>query len=185
MRRWIGLMIGLGVGAALASGGCDDEETATPTAVGGGGLVADAGSISGLALINPTCGVGDGGTVSQDCVQCATDHCSAEFEACFDSSWGTTLAGGICTTFGQCVMDCDCGDNECFNVCLQQLDAATGDPCRACVVDLVVCEQAHCDTECETNTGNDAGTGGSTHQGGGTGQQGGGTGHQGGQGHGR
>lgn len=186
MKRWIGLLTGLVVGAAVAGGGCDDDEsTTTSTGAVDGGLVEDAGSISGLALINPSCGVGDGGTVSQACVDCATDNCSDDFVACFGSNWETTLAEGTCSTFGQCVMACDCGDNECFNVCLGQLDAAVGDPCRACVVDLVVCEQTHCDDVCDLSSGNDAGQGGSGQ--GGSGEGGaasGGGGPQGGHGHG-
>ena len=174
MKRWVGLMTGLIVGVAVANGGCDDEETTTNTGGVGGGMLEDAGSISGLALINPTCGVGDGGTVSQACVQCTTEHCSTQLDACFGGTWDSTLAGGICTSFGQCVMACDCGDNLCFNDCLQQLDANPADPCRSCVVDIVACEQTHCAVECDSNTGSDAGQGGD-------GQ--GGRGHQGGQGH--
>jgi hypothetical protein len=180
MKRVIGLMGALVVGAVVAGGGCDDDATTTNTGGVGGGLVEDAGSINGLALINPACGAGDGGTVSQECVQCATDNCSADFEACFGTAWGTTLSGGICTTFGACVMACDCGDNTCFNGCLQQLDASTSDPCRSCVVDLVICEQTHCGDVCDLSSGSDAGQGGSTVGGGGPG----GSGSQGGHGHG-
>lgn len=160
MVRWIGCAAGLLLGAAVGAGGCDDESTATSTGGVGGGLLEDAGSISGLALINPTCGVGDGGTVSQDCVDCATANCSAQFVECFGADWQSSLAGGICTSFGQCVMDCDCGDNLCFNDCLAALDANVADPCRGCVVDLVACEQTHCDAQCDIDSHVDAGQGG-------------------------
>lgn len=162
--RFIGLLGGLGLGMLLAAIGCDDDTTPTYTTTGagtGGGMLVDAGSINGLALINPVCGAGDGGTVSQDCVNCATEYCTDEFEACFDSTWQTTLESGICSAFGQCVAACDCGDNECFNDCLQELDARTADPCRSCIVDLVACEQNHCGYVCDLASGTDAGEGGS------------------------
>lgn len=147
----------------LVSAGCEDDDPVVYPGTGGGSL-ADAGSISGLALINPTCGVGDGGTVSGDCVDCAQDHCSSDFADCFGADWQTDLRGGVCSDFGGCVMDCDCGDNQCFNVCLDALDQNAMDPCRSCIVDLVGCEQAHCAEECDSSEDPDAGEGGS-HQG--------------------
>ena len=152
----------LTLAVVTAAAGCDDDFDATPDgsgAGGSGGGLGEEGAISGLALINPACGVGSGGTVSQACIDCTTDHCASEMTDCFGAGWQSDLQAGVCTDFGSCVSACDCGDNACFKVCLQQLDSNPTDPCRACVVDLVACEKAHCDVECEMST--DPGKGGS------------------------
>ncbi len=163
--RIVGWLVALNVVGIAAGSGCDSDTFATTSSSGTGGnsIVEDAGSISGLALINPTCGVGDGGTVSQACVDCTAEHCESEFNACFGSDWQNDLESGICSAFGTCVENCDCGDHICFNDCLQALDANQADPCRACIINLIACELTHCESECEDLTGNpDAGTGGST-----------------------
>ncbi len=164
---WFLAINGIAIGV---SAGCDsdtDSDTSTGSSGTGGGLVEDAGTISGLTLINPNCGVGDDSTVSQACVDCAAEHCEPEFNACFGSDWLNDLDNGVCSTFGACVEACDCGDNACFNVCLQDLDDNHLDPCRSCIVTLIECEQTHCAEECDDLTGNtDAGTGGSGGEGG-------------------
>jgi hypothetical protein len=144
----------VGVGSAMVSACSDDSSTDsyTPATGGSGGTTAnvDAGTIYGLALVNPTCGAGDGGTVSNECTSCAADHCSADFSECFGSAWQTDLEGGECSTFGACVMACACGDRACFNLCVDELDASGSPTCRSCLADLVACEQTYCAGECSS-----------------------------------
>jgi len=63
-------------------------------------------------------------------------------------------------------MDCDCGDNECFRVCLSNLEKDTSSACYGCVSTLFTCEVTHCSTEC-ADEWTDAGMDGGNEDGGG------------------
>lgn len=169
------------LGFAFA-GGCGEsfqDTTGTSSTGGAAGQtsVSDAGTVYGLALVDPECGAGDGGVESSECTDCAKEHCADQFAECFGSSWQTDLAGGVCTTFGQCAMGCECGDAECFRDCLEALAQEPASGCYECIVALVGCEQSHCATECAEEVP-DGGAGGSAGSGGaGAGAMGGAAGH--------
>jgi hypothetical protein len=142
------------VGFSLAWG-CGESFDEVGGGVGGAGgqaPVADAGSIFGLALVNPTCGTGDGGVVSSECTSCAAAACGELFVECFGAEWQTDLAGGVCTSFGQCVMGCECGDADGFRACLEALGQEPASACYECIVSLVGCEQDHCAEACADST---------------------------------
>jgi hypothetical protein len=143
--------------------GEDDSSTAAAgtgggTAGTGGGLVEEAGTLHGLSVVNPACGTGDGG-VGDECLSCASISCVAEYAACFDTGWQTSLVGGVCGDFGQCVVDCGCGDNVCFQACLKELEKQTEDACHGCLVNLFTCQRANCAEVCEEMVDEDGGTG--------------------------
>lgn len=149
--------------AAFAACGGDDDASLGGTAGtdGGaagtdGGLLEEAGTLHGLAVVNPQCGTGDGG-LDDACITCASNSCVSEYEACFDTGWQTTLVGGVCSDFGQCVTDCGCGDNECFQGCLDTLESDTSAPCYGCLVNLFTCQQNNCAEQCAEPEDEDAG----------------------------
>jgi hypothetical protein len=157
---WLGAFASTVILTAAACG--DDFTGSSTTGTGGAGGTAAAGgggTVFGLALVSPSCGSGDGGTVTSECTSCTTEHCADKLAECFGSAWQTDLEGGVCTDFGACVMACECGDPDCFNACLTQLDAAYESACRSCIAELVTCEQSYCATECVSATP-DAGQGG-------------------------
>lgn len=169
---WV-LASGLIAMAAFAACGGDDDSTLEGTAGTGGGTAGSGGSISeeagtlhGLAIVNPACGTGDGG-VDDDCITCASTSCVPQYEACFDTAWQTSLVGGICADFGQCVTDCGCGDNECFRACINTIEGDTANACYGCLVNLFTCEQNNCATECAEPVDEDAGVDGSPNDAGG------------------
>jgi hypothetical protein len=86
-------------------------------------------------------------------------NCASQFAACFGPDWASDL-GGICAGFGDCVMQCNCGDPACFGVCTSNLEANPGDPCPQCVQSLLQCELGQCASECQDDSpdaGADAG----------------------------
>jgi hypothetical protein len=161
--RILSWLIGSASAAMLTAVACGEDFTDTSTmgtgGAGGTTVLAEAGTVFGLALVNPSCGAGDGGTVSGECSPCATEHCAGNLAECFGSAWQTNLEGGVCAEFGACVMACPCGDPDCFNACLSQLDVAYESACRSCVAELVECEQSNCAVECAGATP-DGGQGG-------------------------
>jgi hypothetical protein len=167
MRFVVGCLLA-GLGAALIAAACgEDFDPSEPVATGGaagaggegGAPLADAGSVYGLATINPECGAGDGGTTVGECTACTLGHCATELESCFGATWETTLVGGVCEDLGTCVDACACGDNACFQACLTELEASTVDPCWSCVLTLISCQQASCSAECADETEPDGGHG--------------------------
>jgi len=142
--------------AAASSCGSDGDTSATSTEEpDGGGLLDDAGSLSGLEVLNPVCGAGAGGE-TDGCDECVINNCESHFSTCFGSDYANTL-GGLCASFGECIMDCDCGDPDCFGVCTSDLEAAQSDPCLDCVRGLASCELQHCEVECQEDDTRDAG----------------------------
>ena len=136
-------------GTALVGVHCGesgDFDAANEDESDGGGLIDAGESLNGLQVINPSCGAGTGGE-QDECDDCVTNACSAEFEECFGSSWQTDL-GGICATFGACIQACDCGDPECFGTCSTDLENSAADSCLSCVRSLLQCEVAECDSAC-------------------------------------
>ena len=165
LERRIVWIVVAGLGALAGSFACSGDDgdtdlgtsgTGGGTAGSGGGVIEDAGTLHGLAVVNPACGTGDGG-VDDECIACATSSCSTQFEACFASSWETSLVGGVCESFGQCVTDCGCGDNECFQACLDTIESTPGDACYGCLENLFACEQTNCSESC-TDELSDGGT---------------------------
>jgi hypothetical protein len=156
------LMSGLVAMAGFAACGGDDEATTEGTAGTGGAtgsdgsIVEEAGTLHGLAIVNPACGTGDGG-VDDDCITCASTSCVPEYQACFDSGWQTSLVGGVCADFGQCVTDCGCGDNTCFKGCVATIESDTANACYDCLTNLFTCEQNNCASECAEPVDDDAG----------------------------
>ena len=144
--------------AVAVSSSCDSNGDGSATSAeesDAGGLLDDAGSLSALEVINPVCGAGAGGE-TDGCDECVVQNCASHFSTCFGSDYATTL-GGLCASFGECVMDCDCGDPDCFGGCLSDLQAAQGDPCLDCVRDLASCELQYCEVECQDEDTRDAG----------------------------
>lgn len=175
MRKVVIWMSGLAIIATCIACGSSDEDadlgsggSAGVDAGTGGSVLDEAGTLHGLAIVNPSCGTGDGGP-DDACITCATSSCVPEFESCFGAGWQTTLAGGTCTTFGQCVMDCDCGDNQCFRVCLADLEKDTASACYGCVTTLFTCEVTKCGDACAEEL-DDAGTDAGKADGGGGGK---------------
>lgn len=147
--KWLWVAIGplLFAGAIVS---CGDDDGSSSGVGGGGGsglLTTEAGSLNGLAVVNPACGTGDGGPVD-DCVTCTAQQCAARLDACFGTTWNTTLVGGVCQSFGQCVADCSCGSNDCFKACVAAVESSSNDPCLDCLYALFACEEAMCAAEC-------------------------------------
>ena len=159
--RWTWIGLGALLGASLVAA-CGSDSSTDTGAIGTGGtqdsgaVLPEAGTLYGLAVINPQCGGGDGG-VSDDCLTCTSTQCASQYGACFGDAWQASLAGGACTAFGTCVMACDCGDNACFKTCLQTVTADTASACYGCLTSLFSCEQTSCGDPCAAYLDSDAG----------------------------
>jgi hypothetical protein len=132
----------------------DSGTTATDS---GDGATA---SLTGLAVVSPACGTDTQGR-SADCRACAEQQCAPELTACFGDTYATTLAGGVCQTFGQCVMACSCGDQVCYQACVDAQSTNGPAACTDGLARLLACEAAQCSEICagSTSAGDDAGTG--------------------------
>ncbi len=151
-------IVGIGLGC-VRCGEDDDFDSAAEDGSDGGGLIDAGESLSGLQVINPSCGAGTGGELDE-CDDCVMAQCAAQFEQCFGAAWQTEL-GGTCSAFGACIQACDCGDSDCFGVCSSELESNPTDPCLSCVRTLLQCEVAECESICldadEPDAGRDGG----------------------------
>jgi hypothetical protein len=104
-------------------------------------------SLSGLAVTSPACGTASEGQVAE-CRTCAEAQCAPNLSECFGEAYLTTLDGGVCQAFGQCVMACACGDQVCYQACLDSLSTTGPAPCTDCLGRLLSCETANCSQLC-------------------------------------
>jgi hypothetical protein len=116
-------------------------------------------SLTGLAVVSPACGTDTQGRTAE-CRACAEQQCAVELAECFGATYTTTLAGGLCQTFGQCVMACSCGDQVCYQACVEAQSTTGPAACTDCLTRLLACETTQCSEICagSTSAGEDAGS---------------------------
>jgi hypothetical protein len=121
-------------------------------------LESGTGSLTGLAVVSPACAANSQGQV-EECRVCTEANCAQNLAVCFGDSYQTTLDGGLCQAFGQCVMACSCGDEVCFQACLDALSTTGPTACTDGLARLLSCETSSCTTACTGTAQSDAGSG--------------------------
>jgi len=152
------LSAGLPLLLAMALSACssDSFDNTTPDASASTGD-ATAASLTGLAVTSPLCGTDGQGQVAE-CRSCVEAQCAPNLAECFGDAYLTTLDGGVCQPFGQCVMACACGDQVCYQACVDSLSATGSSACTDCLGRLLSCETLSCGVACPGTAQSDAGS---------------------------
>jgi hypothetical protein len=140
------LCAGLILVVGLPACSSDSFDNATPDASAPTGDTT-AASLTGLAVTSPLCGTDSQGQVAE-CRSCVEAQCAPNLAECFGDAYLSTLDGGVCRGFGQCVMACPCGDQVCYQACIESISSAGASQCTDCLGRLLSCESGSCGDVC-------------------------------------
>lgn len=142
------------LGSSIVPLACDkdgeeggESSSSTPASEAG----EDSGSASQASADTQASECGDMsstiyGSDCQDYVDCAQANCGPAYEECLGPAFESgDFSGGACETYMECVVACDCDDDDCRMGCYN--DHFMGE-CMSCLTnDVGLCVATNCTTE--------------------------------------